>query len=105
MYVRQVEEVTFELEQYKQENRELQNQLALGQEAQETLATQLDETGHILDEANAEIRQKEEEVGGLQAVLAGKEQEMEELRTQRERNTPSVSLPLSTMCVYTFYSC
>jgi len=51
----QVEAVNFELEQYKQETRELQNQVALANEEQEALATQLYETGHALDEATAEV--------------------------------------------------
>ena len=51
----QVEAVNFELEQYKQECRDLQNQLAQANEEQETLATQLYETGHALDEATAEV--------------------------------------------------
>ena len=42
----QVEAVNFELEQYKQECRDLQNQLAQANEEQEALATQLYETGH-----------------------------------------------------------
>ena len=45
----------FELQQYKQQNKDLQNELALAAEEQETLATQLYETGHHLDEANAEV--------------------------------------------------
>ena len=52
----QVEAVNFELEQYKQQNKELQNELAQAAEEQETLATQLYETGHHLDEAGAEVR-------------------------------------------------
>ena len=79
----QAEEATFEKEQYRQENRELQNQLRLAKEDQETLAMQLDQTGHVLDEANAEIRQKEEELGEVHAVLTGKDREIEELRAQR----------------------
>ena len=51
----QVEAVNFELEQYKQQNKELQNELAQAAEEQETLATQLYETGHHLDEAGAEV--------------------------------------------------
>ncbi len=51
----QVEAVNFELEQYKQQNKELQNELAQAAEEQETLATQLYETGHHLDEASAEV--------------------------------------------------
>ena len=82
------------MEQYKQENRELQNQLRLAREDQEALATQLEETGHVLDEANSEIRRKEEEIGGLQAVVAGKELEIEDLKAQREmkHDLPSLSL-------------
>ena len=76
--------MTFENEQYKQENRDLQNQLRLVREEQETLAAQLDQTGHVLDEANAEIRRKEEDISGLQAVVAGKEHEIEDLKTQRK---------------------
>ena len=45
----------FELQQYKQQNKDLHNELALAAEEQETLATQLYETGHHLDEANAEV--------------------------------------------------
>lgn len=52
----EVEAVNFELEQYKQQNKELQNQLAQAAEEQETLATQLYETGHHLDEASAEVK-------------------------------------------------
>jgi len=51
----EVQAVTFELEQYKAQNRELHNQLAQAAEEQETLATQLYETGHHLDEAGAEV--------------------------------------------------
>ena len=81
---RQVEEVTFELEQYKQENRELQNQLAQAREEQEVLAAQLDETGHTLDEANSEIRHKEGEMVELRAIITGREQQVEELQSQSE---------------------
>lgn len=80
----QAEEATFEKEQYKEHNRDLQNQLRLAREDQEQVAIQLDQTGHILDEANAEIRQKEGELGGLKLLLAGKEHEIEDLKTQRE---------------------
>lgn len=51
-----VEQTNFELEQYKQLNRQLENQLAVASEEQETLETQLYETGHALDQANAEVR-------------------------------------------------
>lgn len=51
----QVEEITFELEQYKQLNRDLENQLAKAAEDQETLEAQLYETGNALDEANTEV--------------------------------------------------
>ena len=76
--------MTFEKEQYKQENKDLQNQLLQTREDQETLAAQLDQTGHVLDEANLEIRHKEEEAAELQAVLAGKEHEIEDLKAQSE---------------------
>ena len=51
----QVEEVNFELEQYKQQNRDLANQLAKCAEDQELLEAQLYETGNAADEANAEV--------------------------------------------------
>ena len=51
-----VEAVNFELEQYKQENKELQNALAQATEEQEAIASQLYETGHLLDEAHTEVR-------------------------------------------------
>ena len=51
-----VEAVNFELEQYKQENKELQNGLAQATEEQEALHSQLYETGHVLDEAHSEVR-------------------------------------------------
>ena len=76
--------MTFEQEQYKQEIRELQNDLALSREEQEALASQLEETGHILDEANLEVQRKDSALSQLQAVIEGKEQEIEGLRTQRE---------------------
>ena len=41
-----------ELEQCKQQNRDLENTLAQATEDQEALAAQLYETGHALDEAN-----------------------------------------------------
>ena len=50
-----MEATNFELEQYKQENRELHNLVAQASEEQEALATQLYETGHALDEATAEV--------------------------------------------------
>ena len=53
--IAEVDAVKFELQQYKQQNKDLQNELALAAEEQETLATQLYETGHHLDEANAEV--------------------------------------------------
>lgn len=74
----QVEAVNFELEQYKQECRDLQNQLAQANEEQEALATQLYETGHALDEATAEIQAREEEVVVLKDVIESKDQEIEE---------------------------
>ena len=52
----QVEEVNFELEQYKQQNRDLINQLAKCAEDQEMLEAQLYETGNAADEASAEVR-------------------------------------------------
>lgn len=91
----QAQEAAFETEQYKEENRELQNQLRLMGEEQETLTVQLEQTGHVLDEANAEIREKEEELGKLQAALAGKEHEIEDLKTQRKPLFVSLSLSLS----------
>ena len=54
----QAQEAAFETEQYKEENRELQNQLRLMSEEQETLTLQLEQTGHVLDEANAEIHER-----------------------------------------------
>lgn len=44
-----------ELEQCKQQNRDLENTLAQANEEQEALAAQLYETGHALDEANNEV--------------------------------------------------
>ena len=88
----QAQEAAFETEQYKEENRELQNQLRLMGEEQETLTVQLEQTGHVLDEANAEIREKEEELGKLQAALVGKEHEIEDLKTQRKLLFISLSL-------------
>ena len=52
----QVERTNFELEQYKELNRQLYNQLAKTTEEQETLEAQLYETGHSLDQANTEVR-------------------------------------------------
>ena len=91
----QAQEAAFETEQYKEENRELQNQLRLMSEEQETLTLQLEQTGHVLDEANAEIHEKESESGRLQALLTGREHEIEDLKTQREP-----SLPLPPLCVF-----
>lgn len=51
----EVEEANFELEQYKEENRELQNALAQANEEQEAIASQLYETGHLLDQAHSEV--------------------------------------------------
>ena len=90
----QAQEAAFETEQYKEENRELQNQLRLMSEEQETLTLQLEQTGHVLDEANAEICEKEEELGRLQALLTGREHEIEDLKTQREPSCLSASPPL-----------
>ena len=50
-----MEEVNFELEQYKEQNRLLENQLAKVTEDQEALEAQLYETGQALDDANAEV--------------------------------------------------
>lgn len=50
-----VEQTNFELEQYKELNRQLENQVALSTEDQETLEAQLYETGHALDQANNEV--------------------------------------------------
>ena len=86
----------YEVEQYKAENRDLQNQLKLMTEEQETLAMQLEQTGHVLDEANAEIREKEEEIKRMQALLVGREHEVEDLMAQRELLPCSLSLSLLT---------
>ncbi len=51
----QVERTNFELEQYKEAQKQLENQLAQATEDQETLETQLYETGHALDQANVEV--------------------------------------------------
>ena len=53
-----MEEVNYELEQYKQQCRILENQLAKSTEEQETLAAQLYDTGNALDEANSEVANK-----------------------------------------------
>lgn len=50
-----VEEINFELEQYKMQARNLENLVAKATEEQETLEAQLYETGHALDQANAEV--------------------------------------------------
>lgn len=50
-----LEAANFELEQYRQQYRELENELARASEEQETLASQLYETGHNLDEANVDV--------------------------------------------------
>ena len=44
-----------ELERYKGQGQFLENQLARATEEQEALEAQLYETGHALDEANAEV--------------------------------------------------
>ncbi|XP_064393563.1 cingulin-like [Halichondria panicea] len=75
----QVEAVNFELEQYKQQNKELQNELAQAAEEQETLATQLYETGHHLDEAGAEIEAKDRELEEARAIIQSKEQDIEQI--------------------------
>ena len=51
----QMEGLQAELEQCKQQNRDLENTLAQANEEQEALAAQLYETGHALDEANNEV--------------------------------------------------
>ena len=50
-----MEEINFELEQYREQNLELSNQLAKSVEDQEVLAAQLYDTGRALDEANNEV--------------------------------------------------
>lgn len=50
-----VQEVNFELDQYKEQYKTLTNQLALATEEQEILEAQLYETGQALDEANLEV--------------------------------------------------
>lgn len=78
----ELEAVNFELEQYKAENRELQNEVAQASEEQEALATQLYETGHALDQANTEIQRQEEETAEMRAIMAAKDQETEQLRRE-----------------------
>ena len=51
----QMEGLQAELEQCKQQNRDLENTLAQANEEQEAFAAQLYETGHALDEANNEV--------------------------------------------------
>ena len=93
----QAQQAAFETEQYKEENRELQNQLRLMSEEQETLTVQLEQTGHVLDEANTEIREKEEEIGRLQALLEGKDHEIGDLKAKCRLppSLPPLSLSLS----------
>ena len=94
----------YEKEQYIQQNRELQNQVRLLREEQEALAVQLDQTGHVLDQANAEIRQREEELVGLQAILTGKEHEIEDLKAQRELTRLALGEEYN-VCVFYLHSC
>ena len=51
----QVEELNYELEQYKDQCWKLENLLAKSTEDQETLAAQLYDTGNELDQANSEV--------------------------------------------------
>ena len=92
-----------ELEQYKQQNRDLENTLAQANEEQEALAAQLYETGHALDEANNEVttplttaeqstcnisliyiqvQHKEHELDQMKSVISSKEQEVARLKQQ-----------------------
>lgn len=50
-----VQEIGYELEQYREQNQDLSNQLAKSGEDQEVLAAQLYDTGRALDEANNEV--------------------------------------------------
>ena len=92
-----------ELEQCKQQNRDLENTLAQANEEQEALAAQLYETGHALDEANNEVttplttaeqsacnisliyiqvQRKEHELDQMKTVISSKEQEVDRLKQQ-----------------------
>ena len=93
-----------ELEQCKQQNRDLENTLAQANEEQEALAAQLYETGHALDEANNEVnslstklmihiklaspflymqvQRKENELDQVKNVISSKEQEILQLKLQ-----------------------
>ena len=94
-----------ELEQCKQQNRDLENTLAQANEEQEALAAQLYETGHALDEANNEVtnivsyhycgqpihisflmcmqvQRKENELDQMKNMISRKEQEIAQLKLQ-----------------------
>lgn len=60
-------------------------------EEQETLTMQLEQTGHVLDEANAEIREKEEEIERLRIAVGGKDDEIELLKQECECETSLLS--------------
>ena len=51
----QISNLTLELEHERQKVKELENQVALGNEELETVVTQLDETGRQLDDTNNEV--------------------------------------------------
>lgn len=51
----QISNLTLELEHGRQKVKELENQVALGNEELETVVTQLDETGRQLDDTNNEV--------------------------------------------------
>ena len=99
----QMEGLQAELEQCKQQNRDLENTLAQANEEQEALAAQLYETGHALDEANNEVttplitaeqstyncsfiymqvQHKEHELDQMKNVISSKEQEVARLKQQ-----------------------
>ena len=64
----QVQEISLELQQYKEQNASFANQLAKSEEEQEVLAAQLYDTGRALDVANNEVctlvRKEEYEMKG-----------------------------------------
>lgn len=98
-----MEALQAELEQCKQQNRDLENTLAQANEEQEAFAAQLYETGHALDEANNEVsslltigaqsvtnisfmyvqvQRKENELDQMKNVISSKEQEITQLKLQ-----------------------
>lgn len=82
-----IDTLTLELEQEQQKGKELENQLAIANEELETLASQLDDTGIQLDEANAEVRNlfcfllRYTDQSNSYTQAAGKEAEISRLNT------------------------